>query len=88
MESYFLKPAWLCIHYLQDILKENANWRSASFIFNLFRLQGELSQIQKVYDSKQLILEKCYCELEKRIHEHDRAVDSGFDKPEITLGVS
>ena len=41
-----------------------------------------------MYDSEQRVLEKCYCELEKRIHEHDRAEQTGFEKTEITLGVS
>lgn len=32
-------------------------------------------------------LDRAYCELEKRITEHDEAALSGFDRPELTLAV-
>ena len=34
-----------------------------------------------------LQLDHAYCEMNKRISEHDQAVVDGFDRPEITLQV-
>lgn len=51
-------------------------------------LEMEIAEVQKEYDAHQKTLNALYCELNKRIDEHDSAPALGFDKPEITLQVS
>ncbi|XP_021375352.1 putative IQ motif and ankyrin repeat domain-containing protein [Mizuhopecten yessoensis] len=53
--------------------------------FEQSKLESKLESIQHEYDILQKQLNKAYAELEKRISEHDEAVSSGFDRPEITL---
>lgn len=48
----------------------------------------QIADAQKVYDAHQKTLNALYCELNKRIDEHDSAPAMGFTKPEITLQVS
>jgi len=43
--------------------------------------------LQKEFDANQKTLNKLYCELNKRIDEHDHAPALGFEKPEITIQV-
>ena len=49
--------------------------------------EDELSQVQKEFDVAQKQVNKCYCEVEKRISEHDNAVIAGFEKLDITEGM-
>lgn len=58
------------------------------------RREAEMSEIdrlladaQKEYEAHQKTLNSLYCELNKRIDEHDTAPALGFQKPEITLQV-
>ena len=46
-----------------------------------------LSQVQKEFDVAQKQVNKCYCEVEKPISEHDNAVIAGFEKLDITEGM-
>ena len=48
-------------------------------------LESQLAEAQKEYDTRQSQLNKAYCELNKRIYEHDTAQNV---KAEITLQVS
>lgn len=50
-------------------------------------LEMQIAEVQKEYDAHQKTLNSIYCELNKRIDEHDSAPALGFDKPEITLQV-
>lgn len=50
-------------------------------------LEREITEAQKEYDAHQKTLNSLYCELNKRIEEHDTAPAMGFQKPEITLQV-
>ncbi|XP_059144991.1 IQ motif and ankyrin repeat domain-containing protein 1-like [Physella acuta] len=49
------------------------------------RLEKVLEEAEKAYDAKVKQLQHAYCELNKRIHEHDKCQAEGFAKPEITL---
>lgn len=49
------------------------------------KLESKVEAAQHEYDVLQKQLNKAYCELEKRISEHDEAVSSGYDRPEVTL---
>ena len=49
--------------------------------------EDELSEVQKEFDVAQKQVNKCYCEVEKRISEHDNAVIAGFEKLDITEGL-
>ncbi|XP_062593773.1 IQ motif and ankyrin repeat domain-containing protein 1-like [Saccostrea cucullata] len=49
------------------------------------KLQGSVQAAQEEYDRIQKQLSHAYCELNKRINEHDTAITSGFDRPELTL---
>jgi len=48
-------------------------------------IDRELEDVQKEYDAHQKTLNSLYCDLNKRIDEHDNAPAMGFEKPEITL---
>lgn len=50
-------------------------------------IDRELEDVQKEYDAHQKTLNSLYCDLNKRIDEHDNAPAMGFEKPEITLQV-
>ena len=50
-------------------------------------LDRQLEDVQKEYEAHQKTLNAIYCELNKRIDEHDTAPAMGFEKPEITLQV-
>lgn len=52
------------------------------------RLQNELDVAKKDFESRQKVLQRAYTELEKRMHEHDNAVSSGFERTDVTLSVS
>ncbi|XP_071117230.1 IQ motif and ankyrin repeat domain-containing protein 1-like isoform X1 [Haliotis cracherodii] len=49
------------------------------------KLEDQVRIAQKEYVSKQNQLNRAYCELEKRITEHDTAAASGFERTDITL---
>lgn len=49
------------------------------------KLEGSVQAAQEEYDRIQKQMSHAYCELNKRITEHDTAVVSGFDRPELTL---
>nr|XP_022312740.1 putative IQ motif and ankyrin repeat domain-containing protein [Crassostrea virginica] len=49
------------------------------------KLEGSVKAAQEEYERIQKQLSHAYCELEKRISEHDNAIVSGFDRPELTL---
>ncbi|XP_074658400.1 IQ motif and ankyrin repeat domain-containing protein 1-like [Tubulanus polymorphus] len=49
------------------------------------KLENQLAEVQKEYSVKQLQLNELYAELEKRIHSHDMAVASGYEKTNVTL---
>ncbi|XP_061168041.1 IQ motif and ankyrin repeat domain-containing protein 1-like [Saccostrea echinata] len=49
------------------------------------KLKGSVQEAQEEYDRVQKQLSHAYCELNKRINEHDTAIVSGFDRPELTL---
>ncbi|XP_048763546.2 IQ motif and ankyrin repeat domain-containing protein 1-like isoform X2 [Ostrea edulis] len=49
------------------------------------KLEGSVQAAQEEYDRIEKLLSHAYCELNKRITEHDTAVGSGFDRPELTL---
>ncbi|KAH9487709.1 hypothetical protein Btru_069463 [Bulinus truncatus] len=48
------------------------------------KLEVCVAEAEKEYKAKQKKLEFVYCELNKRIREHDLCVAQGFDKPELT----
>lgn len=48
------------------------------------KLENQLADAQKVYDAMQKQLNTAYCELNKRIEEHDKCMMTGF-KTDITL---
>lgn len=50
-------------------------------------IDRQLEDASKEFDAHQKTLNKIYCELNKRIDEHDHAPALGFTKPEITLQV-
>ena len=50
-------------------------------------IDREIAGAQKEYDAHQKTLNSIYCDLNKRIDEHDNAPALGFQKPEITLQV-
>lgn len=50
-------------------------------------LDRQLEEAQKEYNAHQKTLNAIYCELHKRINEHDTAPAMGFQKPEVTLQV-
>lgn len=49
------------------------------------KMNSNIAEVQKEYDNLQKLLNKAYCECNKRITEHDEAVGSGFERPELTL---
>ncbi|XP_046549030.1 IQ motif and ankyrin repeat domain-containing protein 1-like [Haliotis rubra] len=49
------------------------------------KLEEQVKIAQKEFVSKQKQLNQAYCELEKRITEHDTAAASGFERTDITL---
>ncbi|CAH1774100.1 unnamed protein product [Owenia fusiformis] len=49
------------------------------------KLEGSLAEIQKEFESKQKHLNSAYCELNKRITEHDTVSAQGFERTDITL---
>ena len=50
------------------------------------RLENQLAEAQKDHDTRQLQLNKAYCELNKRITEHDKCMAKNV-KTDITLQV-
>uniref|UniRef100_A0A2C9KSV2 Uncharacterized protein n=1 Tax=Biomphalaria glabrata TaxID=6526 RepID=A0A2C9KSV2_BIOGL len=48
------------------------------------KLEEFVNELETEYKVKQKKLEFAYCELNKRIHEHDVCMSEGFDKPELT----
>ncbi|KAL8597862.1 hypothetical protein ACOMHN_061395 [Nucella lapillus] len=49
------------------------------------KLENQLEAVEKEFESMQKRLNRAYCELEKRIHEHDTAMAEGFERTDITL---
>ncbi|XP_012942165.1 IQ motif and ankyrin repeat domain-containing protein 1 isoform X2 [Aplysia californica] len=49
------------------------------------KMEDVLAEAEKDYQTKQKQLNHAYCELNKRITEHDTCVGQGFDRPELTL---
>ncbi|KAK3800105.1 hypothetical protein RRG08_015071 [Elysia crispata] len=49
------------------------------------KLEDQVAEAQKEYEAVQKQLDHAYCELNKRINEHDTCVAQGFDRPELTL---
>ena len=59
-----------------------------NFLYSLyFRLENQLSEAKKDYDTKQQQLNCAYQELNKRITEHDKCALTG-NKTDITLKVN
>ena len=46
-----------------------------------------MTEAESEYKTRQKHLAKCTEELNKRIYEHDTAMESGFDRPEILIEV-
>ncbi|XP_060605886.1 IQ motif and ankyrin repeat domain-containing protein 1-like [Ruditapes philippinarum] len=49
------------------------------------KLEDVLKEVQEEYNIMEKRFQHAYCELQKRIYEHDAGPSMGFDKPEITL---
>ncbi|GFN81375.1 fam83h antisense RNA 1 (head to head) [Plakobranchus ocellatus] len=49
------------------------------------KLEDQVAEAQREYEAVQKQLDHAYCELNKRINEHDTCVAQGFDRPELTL---
>ncbi|CAL1548532.1 unnamed protein product, partial [Lymnaea stagnalis] len=49
------------------------------------KLENVVAAAEKEFETKQKQLEYAYCELNKRIHEHDTCMAQGFAKPELTV---
>lgn len=49
------------------------------------KLEDQVRQVQDEYNIVEKKYQHAYCELQKRIYEHDAGPSMGFDKPEITL---
>ncbi|XP_064623057.1 IQ motif and ankyrin repeat domain-containing protein 1-like [Lineus longissimus] len=49
------------------------------------KLEDALKEAEREYKVMEKQLNTAYCELNKRIYEHDNAAAEGFDKPELTL---
>jgi len=48
-------------------------------------IEEQVAEKKKIFETVRKELKTAYCEFEKRVVEHDKAVAEGFDKPELTI---
>ncbi|XP_001183758.2 putative IQ motif and ankyrin repeat domain-containing protein [Strongylocentrotus purpuratus] len=69
------------IEKLKDKRREEETKRQNA---EMAKFENQFAEAQKVHDAMQKLLSRAYCELEKRIVEHDKCMLTGF-KTDITL---
>lgn len=80
------------ISQTEAIIEENKAKHAKFKELQLKEMQSEMSSIEDIvlqkkeaYEKLKLQLKAAYCDYERRITDHDTAVATGFDKPEITI---